>query len=543
VKKTLGSYLVEALEAYGVRHVFGIPGVHNLELYRGLRGSRIQHVAGRHEQGLGFMADGYARVSGRVGVCFTISGPGLTNIATAMGQAFADSIPLLVIASEIATHEVGRERGCLHSLRDQLGIAQRVSGMAERITKPDELLEALSRVFDHAACGRPRPAYLGIPCDLLALAVDDLPAPVARPSPAPPTASRELVAEAIRRLVAAEEPLVLAGGGARGAATELRMLVEKIGAPLVMTINGRGLLPPDHPLAVSVSPSTRFVREAIARADVVLAVGTELGPTDYDMFGIGDLAPPSSFIRVDIDATQLEHHAPPAICLHADATQALRAFLEQGLGSDAGRAERGARRAAAIREESNAAAPASVRRQLAFLEMIRDRAPGAIIVGDSTQLVYTGNIAFAAATPGSWFNSATGYGTLGYALPAATGAALAAPSRPVICLIGDGGIQFSLGELGVPRDVDAWLAIVVWNNAGYGEIKEAMRQAEIDPAGVDFKSPDFALLASAYGYEHRLIDDLVALDRALQDFATRRQIIVLEVQAERFEASSLSVEA
>ena len=134
MKKTLGNYLIESLEARGVRHVFGIPGVHNLELYRGLAGSAIRHVTGRHEQGLGFMADGYARVSGGPGVCFTITGPGLTNISTAMAQAFSDSVPLLVIASENRSGEIGTGRGFLHEMTDQLGLAARVAGTSERVS-------------------------------------------------------------------------------------------------------------------------------------------------------------------------------------------------------------------------------------------------------------------------------------------------------------------------------------------------------------------------------------------------------------------------
>src|SRR5580693_1328264 len=145
--KKLGQYLIDALAAQGVRHVFGIPGVHNLELYRGLANGPIRHVSGRHEQGLGFMADGYARVTGRPGVCFTITGPGLTNIATAMAQAYGDSIPLIVISSENQRTEIGTGRGFLHELPDQLGIAARLSAHAERVESPEALPAAMARAF------------------------------------------------------------------------------------------------------------------------------------------------------------------------------------------------------------------------------------------------------------------------------------------------------------------------------------------------------------------------------------------------------------
>ena len=530
--KTLGSYLIEALESQGVQHVFGIPGVHNLELYRGLAASGIRHVAGRHEQGLGFMADGYARVAHRPGVCFTITGPGVSNISTAMAQAYGDSIPLLVISSENRAAQIGTGRGFLHEMPDQLGLAARVTGSSCRVATPEELPGALSQAFVSFTSGRPRPAYIEIPRDVLGADASGLsPLNVATPA-ARPVARPALIVEAALRLRAAQAPLILAGGGALGASAELRQLAQAISAPLVMTVNARGMLPPDHPLSVSMSPSLAAVRKLIAAADLVLAVGTELGPTDYDSYSVADLPQPAQLVRIDIDAAQLDRGGRPTLALHADAASALRAILAQDLKST--NPQRGAARAAAARTEALAELNAPTLRQIEFLETIRSFLPNAIMVGDSTQPVYAGNLGFAAATPGAWFNSATGFGTLGYALPASTGAGLAAPDRPVVCLVGDGGIQFSLGELAVPRDLDAWSAIIVWNNHGYGEIKTSMLSVGIEPEGVDVRPPDFGLLAQAYGYAHRLIDSIESLERGLKGFAARRQVAVLEVQAEAF---------
>jgi len=537
---TLGQYLIGALEALGVGHVFGIPGVHNLELYRALPRSRIRHVTGRHEQGLGFMADGYARASGRPGVCFTITGPGLTNIATAMGQAHQDSIPMLVISSQNRRDESEGGRGFLHELPGQLAIAREVAGLAQRISEPSELPQALAQAFRLFAVGRPRPAYIEIPRDLLASRVSGLPLPEGsgrerdRPGPgaraaAPPAA----VAAALAALNEARRAVLLAGGGAIGAAAEVGRLAERLDAPVVMTVNGRGVLPPGHPLAVPYSPSLAPVRALIAAADVVLAVGTEIGPTDYDMYGLRAFPPPARLLRIDIDAAQMQRNAVPAVGLTGDARATLAAILAGELG--AARRRSGPARAAAARARAAAALTRAMRAQLGFLEVIRDNVPGALLVGDSTQPVYAGNLGFAAATPGSWFNSATGFGSLGYALPAATGAGLGAPERPVVCLVGDGGLQFALGELGVPRDVGAWLAIVVWNNRGYSEIRASMLAARIDPCGVEVAPPDFALLARAYGYPHQRIGSLAALRKASRKFAARRQIVIFEVRAEAFE--------
>ncbi|HXQ64110.1 MAG TPA: 5-guanidino-2-oxopentanoate decarboxylase [Steroidobacteraceae bacterium] len=529
--KKLGLYLIEALADRGVSHVFGIPGVHNLELYRGLAGGPIRHITGRHEQGLGFMADGYARLSGRPGVCFTITGPGLTNITTAMGQAYGDSIPLLVISSRNRRGEAGSGRGFLHELPDQRALASQVAAASDSIEEPGQLPEALGRAFAMFSSARPRPVYIEIPLDVLAADATGLALPA--PSPAAPVPPATALDAAADRLRSAKRPVVLAGGGGLRAAGELRRLAEHLGAPVVMTTNARGILPPGHPLAVPRSPSLEPVRALIAAADSVLAVGTELGPTDYDMYGVSEFPNPPGLMRIDIEAAQLTRSARPVIPLCGEAGATLRALLARDLG--AARPGAGEATAAAACERALAALSPAMRRQVTLLDLIRDALPSAVLVGDSTQLVYAGNLGFAAASPGSWFNSATGYGTLGYALPAATGAGLAVPDRPVVCLVGDGGLQFSLGELAVPGEVDGWTAIVVWNNRGFGEIKTAMIAAGIAPEGVDVRPPEFAHLARAYGYGHRMIEDPAALERALKEFGRRRQVVLLEIRAEAFE--------
>ena len=534
--KKLGLYLVEALAAQGVRHVFGIPGVHNLELYRGLANGPIRHVTGRHEQGLGFMADGYARVSGRPGVCFTITGPGLTNIATAMGQAYGDSIPLLVISSQNRRGEGGSGCGFLHELPDQRALAGGVAAATFNIESPAELPVALGKAFTLFASARPRPVYIEIPLDVLAADASGLPLP--EPTRMAPSPARTLVESAAATLRAAKRPIILAGGGAVRAATELRRLAERLDAPVVMTANGRGLLPPGHPLAVPMSPMLAPVRAFIAAGDAVLAVGTEIGPTDYSIDLKADFPNPSQLIRIDIDAEQLTRGATPMISLCGDSKATLLALESSDLGPM--RTGDGAARAAVVRSaglEAISQFSPSLRQHIGVLDLIRDTLPTALLVGDSTQLVYGGNLGFNVGHPGSWFNSATGYGTLGYALPASTGAGLAAPDRPVVCLVGDGGLQFSLSELAVLRDVDAWTAVVIWNNQGYGEIRTSMLAVGIEPEGVDVRPPDFAYIARAYDYPHRKITSRDALATALKEFGSRRQSVILEISAAEFSSS------
>lgn len=540
---TVGTYLIEALEALGVRHVFGIPGVHNLELYRGLAASGIRHVAGRHEQALGFMADGYARASGRMGVCFTITGPGLTNIVTAMGQAYADSVPLLVISSENRRGEIGTGRGFLHEMTDQFGVGARVAGYSQRITQAQDLPAALAHVFRAIGSSRPLPAYLEIPRDVLRESADGLPEvsswarEVLRASSSGLTLPMG-IENAVARLRAASNPLLMVGGGSVRSAAEVRSLAELLGAPVVMTTNARGVLPPGHPLAVPFSPSLEPVRRLAAAADAVLVVGSECGQTDYDMYDVATFPQPRGLIRIDIDRDQLQRTWRPEVPLLGDAGAVLTALLEglHGLVDEGGaRMARGAAAAEAVCDATYAVLTPPMQRQLGFLEVIRETLPEALVVGDSTQAVYAGNLGFNAATPGSWFNSSTGYGALGYALPASTGASLASPERPVVCLVGDGGLQFSLGELAGPRENNCWTAIVIWNNRGYGEIKNSMVAVDIEPEGVDIQPPDFAQLAAAYGYEHRLVESLEGLAAAMREFASERQVLVVEVRAAVFE--------
>lgn len=531
--KKLGQYLVEALEELGVRHVFGIPGVHNLELYRGLARSSIRHVNGRHEQALGFMADGYARASGSPGVCFTISGPGLTNIATAMGQAYGDSIPMLVISSQNRAADAGSGAGFLHELKDQYALASGVAGLSFAIRSPGELPTALGKAFASFESGRPRPVYIEVPLDVLAAEADRLPLPeVVRRRPRAAPAQLESAATLLR---SAQRPVLLAGGGGIRAAVKIRHLAERLDAPVVMTANGRGILPHGHPLAVPMSPMLAPVRTLIAEADTVLAIGTEIGPTDYSMDLREDFPTPANLIRIDIDEEQIIRGAEPKVALCGDAGETLDALDELDMG--ALRHGEGAARASAVRcaalDAVRVFSPA-LREHLGTLEVIRRALPSALWVGDSTQMVYAGNLAFNVDGPGQWFNSATGYGTLGYALPASSGASLGKPDQPVICLTGDGGLQFTLSELAALNEVNAWTALIIFNNFGYGEIRTSMRNAGIEPEGVDVKPPDFSLIARAYGLNYRRVASCDTLANALQVFGSSRQSLVIEIFADEF---------
>jgi acetolactate synthase-1/2/3 large subunit len=523
--KTVGMYLAELLEAYGVEVVFGIPGVHTVELYRGMPNTKLRHVTPRHEQGAGFMADGYARTSGKPGVCFIITGPGMTNIATAMAQAYGDSIPMLVISAVNALGQIGSGEGWLHELQDQKQLIKQVAAFSHTVTKPAELPKVVARAFAVFSGGRPRPVHIELPLDVITASAESLPPVKAATAPAAPAASPSALQQAADLLNRAKKPLLLLGGGAQDANPFVRELAEKLDAPALMTVNGRGLLPPGHDLAVPANPSMPPCIKLIEEADVILALGTELGPTDYDWLELGGARFLGKSIRIDIDPQQIARTRLVDLPIVAEASEACAALV----ALIAQQSRDGAARAANVRDRMMAEMSTLYRACLHLMETTRDALPGAILVGDSAQPVYAASIYYPAAAPRTYFTSSTGYGTLGYALPAAIGAQLAAPDRPVVCVIGDGGLQFTIQEMASAREIEAPVIILLWNNNGYGEIKNYMVSKQIHPIGVDIWTPDFQLLAKGFGCEAVKLKDPADLPAQLRAAAKRRTATVIEI--------------
>ena len=532
---TCGEVLVKLLEGYGVEQVFGIPGVHTVELYRGLAGSSIKHVTPRHEQGAGFMADGYARTRGKPGVCFIITGPGMTNITTAMGQAYADSIPMLVISSVQSRSQLGGGRGKLHELLNQSALVSGVAAFSHTLMCADELPVVLARAFALFQAGRPRPVHIEIPLDVLVQPADHLldsrPVNIARAGAAPAA-----IEQMSQWLSQAQRPLILAGGGAIDAAAELTQLAEYLQAPVALTINAKGMLPGKHPLLIGSTQSLVATRALVAEADVVLAIGTELAETDYDVTFAGGFEIPGTLLRIDIDPDQTVRNYPPHVALVADAQVAAQALLTQVQQQPLTerRSDWGEARAAALRDALALGWDAPTRAQTLFLDTVVQTLPEVVLVGDSTQPVYTGNLTFNPQQPRRWFNSSTGYGTLGYALPAAIGAWLGGGSergnrRPVACLIGDGGLQFTLAELACAVEARTPIIVLLWNNQGYEEIKKYMVNRAIEPVGVDIYTPDFIALAKALGCEAEAVGTVAQLRNALSAAAERTGPTLIEI--------------
>jgi acetolactate synthase I/II/III large subunit len=523
---TCGEVLVQLLQAYDVNTVFGIPGVHTVELYRGLPATDIRHVTPRHEQGAGFMADGYARVTGKPGVCLIITGPGMTNIATAMGQALADSIPMLVISSVNRSHQLALGEGRLHEMPNQRDTISGVAVFSHTLMRPDELPQILARAFTVFQSERPGPVHIEIPLDVITADASQL-LPHARPLPGPPGPSPDSVTRACALLAKSQRPLIAIGGGAIAASDAVLALAEKLDAPVVNTVNAKGVLPYGHPLAVGGSGSCEDIRKEFAQADVVLAVGTEFSETDYDFFFAGQVSIPGTLIRIDIDAQQLSRNIEADLPILSDARLALEALLN-GLPQCSGD---GAARAGQLKARLQASRDSGYQ---AFFSAVREALPDVIIAGDSTQPTYYAWVHYETEHPGRYFHSASGFGTLGYAIPAAIGAKLGQPDLPVIGLIGDGAAQFTVGELASAVEVGIPVIFLLWNNSGYGEIKRFMEDADIARIGVDIHTPQFQQLAAAFGCAVAAPDNLEQLKAELIEASQRNRPTLIEVQQADF---------
>jgi acetolactate synthase-1/2/3 large subunit len=519
-----GEALIALLQRYQVELVFGIPGVHTVELYRGLTGSGIRHITPRHEQGAGFMADGYARATGKPGVCLVITGPGMTNIATAMGQALADSIPMLVISSVNHRHQLGLGEGRLHELPNQQQMLAGVTRYSHTLMRADELPQVMARAFAVFNSERPGPVHIAVPLDVMTEPADQLDLSP-WPLPTPPGPCQSAIATAARWLDGAQRPLLAIGGGAVAAGAEVAAIAEALGAPVINTVNAKGVLPYSHPLAAGGSASSTAVRDELADADVILAVGTEFAETDYDYYFSGQVSIPGKLIRVDIDPRQLCRNLRPDLAITADASQALTALGRQL------RRERpdssGTGRAATLRESLRAQRNG---RYEAFFSALRRALPTLLIAGDSTQPTYYAWLHYETEQPRRYFHSASGYGTLGYAIPAAIGAKLGRPDLPVVGLIGDGAAQFTLGELASAVEAQVPVIFLLWNNAGYGEIRRFMEEADVVPVGVDIHTPDFLALAEAMGCASARANSLAQLEQLLTEAAARSGPSLIEVR-------------
>jgi acetolactate synthase-1/2/3 large subunit len=475
---TGGEVLVAALRDLEVEVAFGLPGVHNLAAWKGFSASGVRLVGVRHEQTAGYAADGYSRATGRLGVAITTTGPGAANVVAATGEAWSCHTPLLVIATDIPTtvRREGQYRGVLHETTDQASFFRPVTKATARVERVEELHAQVVAAGRLALQAPRRPVYLEIPTDLLSAQA---------PVPAPPPPAQPVRAAGgwdLTELLAAERPLIWVGGGATadGAGEQVDRLARVLGAPVLSSYGGRGLLPPDHPHLVPLPPHCKEAGDLWDAADCVLVLGSDLDAMNTQGFRqprprhlyVVDLAQP---VNVEPDHW-LPHHVGIAL-----------RWLLQSLPDDLQRAPWFSRPPG--REAY--AGPAT-----AFLDALEAALPDdAVVVADMCVAGYWYG-GFGRVQQPRGLAYPVGWGTLGFGFPASLGTSLS--GRPTVAVVGDGGFLFGCGDLATAAQERLPVTVVLVDDGGYGMLRYDFTKDGEEPVGTELEPPDFVAMARAF---------------------------------------------
>jgi len=503
INATVAATLVRYLREFGIDTVFGIPGLYNMPLFEALREADLRVVAVRHEQGAAFMADGFARATGRPAAVVTLPGCGVLNAMTGLSEAYADSTPVLLLSAQVATPHIDRDRGLLHELTGQFEVVDSVMKHSERLHRAADTLAVVQRALGALGEGRPRPVQIEVPLDVQGELVS---APAAcglrwdeRPRLRLDARATMALDRGVGAVAMAKRPLVIAGGGvaASGAAAELTAFAELLGAPVLTTGMGVGSIPGDHPLTCGVSwIASADVTGLVGTADAVVAVGTRF---NQGMTADWQLPMPATTLRIDVDPVEIERNIPTSYQVVGDAKLALTTAIEQLRLRGVDRAGKVDDAMAQAHEEYRAAHRRRVGSSRPWFEALRSALPEDTVVAADMSLFWADLLgSFPVSAPRQvlfpW-----GMGTLGFGVPAAIGAKLGGGGRPVVSIIGDGAFQFTGSELGTAVEHELALPFIVANNNAYGMIKMQQRDRYGADVAVDLPAPDFVALAKAYG--------------------------------------------
>ncbi len=508
-KMTGAEALIKSVRSYDVDTIFGLPGGQTYHLFDAVynEGDAIRIFNSRHEQGVAYMAYGYARSTGRVGVYTVVPGPGILNTTSALCTAYAGNERVLCLAGQIPSKWIGKGVGFLHEIPDQLGILQRLTKWAERIEKPADAPRLVNQAFREMNSGRPRPVALEMAPDIMGLQeeVELLP-----PSPAPEhlRADPDLIEAAARLLGKAKQPLIVFGHGCVDAGTELLQAAEILQAPCTTLWSGKGIIDDRHYLSQPYAAG----HQLWATADVVLAVGTRLDNPQLQ-WGLDDEL---KIIRIDIDAEQITNIADPEIGIVADAKSALSdlisALARHNNARKLRKEELTGLKAAMFRKFEQDVGP-----QMRILKVIREELPeDGFLVDEVTQAGYASWYGFPVYRPRHFISS--GYqGNLGYGYTTALGVQIANPDKKVVVLGGDGGFMYQATEMATAVKYRLNLVNIVFNNHSYGNVQRAQQeQFGGNVIGSDLTNPDFVRFAESFGAPGFRVETTEQLRKALQ---------------------------
>ncbi|WP_420431143.1 thiamine pyrophosphate-dependent enzyme [Candidatus Poriferisocius sp.] len=519
-KRSGGSAVVEQLLREGVETVFGIPGVQLMHILDSFHhgADKIRYITTRHEQATAYMADGYARASGKPGTTLIVPGPGVYNAGAGLATAYAASSPVIQISGQINRGSIGRGDSLPHEVHDQLDVVRPITKHAERVTEADQLPAAVRRAFAAMASGRPRPVHLEIPPETMgeqtsAAVIEPVASEPQRPDP-------ELIERAAGMLAEADHPLLVVGGGAHGAAHVVRELQRHLQAATISTREGKGVIDGHNPAAIGTLFVHQRLAPVIANADVVLAVGTRLQGV-----GLGDR---HRLIHLDVDVSEIGRFTQPEVALVGDAETGvadLLGALRQMSDPDPDRSGEWRE----VREQVDAAHRASGP-QAAIVEALSDSLPDdAILAVDATMVGYMCHMYLPVARPRSYLTSSY-MGTLGFAMNMSLGAKVATPDRPSVSISGDGGFLFASNELATAVQYEIPAVHVVINDGGYGNTR---LDQELNFGGrllgTELRNPDLVKYAESFGCAATRVADNDGLRQAVRDMIADNRPAVIEL--------------
>lgn len=506
--------LIKLLERQGITHISGVPGGANLPMYDALTGSSIRHVLARHEQGAGFIAQGMARVTGRAQVCFASSGPGASNLITAVADARMDSVPLIAITGQVSQALIGTDA---FQEIDTFGLMLPITKHNWMVRSAEELLEVIPRAFEIALSGRPGPISIDIPKDVQnqMIEVDGLPEPGRRE--ANPQFDAQLVESMLRRIRSSRRPILMVGGGVvyAGASAALVEFAEQLDLPTVQTFMGLGILRNDHPLSLGMlgmhgAPYTNLVLE---ECDLVIGLGVRFD--DRATGKVAGFCPRAEIIHVDIDPGEINKIVRPVLSIRADVGEVLEAanaMLEQGSRPIWRKrvAQLKASHPLILDGEDDLFRPYGAIKSVAAI--LDDSVNITTDVGQHQMWVAQ---AYPFNRAGQWISSG-GLGTMGFGLPAAIGMALAQPERKVVCFTGDGSLMMNIQELATAAEHQLDIKVIILNNQHLGLVRQQQSLFyDKNLSAVQFQQTvDFALAARAMGFKGI---DLGASDNPLEE--------------------------
>jgi acetolactate synthase-1/2/3 large subunit len=486
---TGGEAIVSGLVAHGIDTVFGLPGAQIYGLFDAFHQAQLKVIGARHEQACGYMAYGYARSSGKVGVFSVVPGPGVLNAGAAMLTAFGSNEPVLCLTGQVPMAFLGRGRGHLHEMPDQLAALKTFVKWADRVEYPAGAPSAVSRAFQEMLSGRRGPAALEMPWDVFTQRADTGAAKVFDPFP-PPEPDADLIKNAAALVTASKTPMIFVGSGAIGAREEILELAEMIDAPVVAFRSGRGIVSNAHELGLTMAAAYKLWPQT----DLMIGIGTRMELPTMSRWPARTL----KSVRIDIDPVEMRRMTPD-VAVVSDAKSGTRDLL--AAVAKAGHRKSAGRRAA-IRDASAAALQEiqKVQPQMAYLNILREVLPhNAIVTDELSQVGFASWYGFPVYEPRTFITS--GYqGTLGSGFPTALGAKVANPDRPVVAITGDGGFMFGVQELSTAVQFNIGVVTLVFNNNSYGNVRRDQR-TRFDGRVVasDLVNPDFVKLAESFG--------------------------------------------